>query len=84
MTMFQIKVADKINPVLYSITFSPLEIISLSTAKYGGRVATFPPPDRLVILRNFFQSRRNGYTGVKWPSLNYDTSTMWDDPSKHF
>jgi hypothetical protein len=56
--MFQIKVADKIKtPVLYSITFSPLQITSLSTAKSGGRVATFPPPDRLVILRHFLQSR---------------------------
>jgi hypothetical protein len=51
-------VSDKIKTaILYSITFSPLEIISFSTAKSGGRVSTFPPPDRLVILRHFFQSR---------------------------
>jgi hypothetical protein len=52
------KVVDKIKtPVLYSITLPPSEITSLSTAKSGGRVATFPPPDRLVMLRHFLQSR---------------------------
>jgi len=62
-------VSDKIKtPVLYSITFSPLQITSFSTTKSGGRVATFPPQDRLDILRHFLQSRWNGYTAVKRPS----------------
>jgi hypothetical protein len=34
----------------------PWEITSLSTGNSGGRVATFSPPDELVVLGYFLQS----------------------------
>jgi len=42
---------------LQAFKISPRELTSLSTGKSVGRVATFLPPARLVILKHFFQSR---------------------------
>jgi len=43
---------------------STWDITSLSTGKFGGSIANFPPPDRLVILRHFLHSRENHCTAV--------------------